>query len=432
MALNTPYKRINPNEFNYAAVGQKDPWFALGYALGEGYWNRYNQRGTEKSKATIMEGYDNWRKYGDVNGPAPKDLVDQALTISVGGNKATSRDVEEASSGATDKTIKPEVDHGLMKWDYVQNKYANSPNPVSDSISAQKLFSGTEIALNNTNMGAFDEEAFKLAVMDRLTKEGRTPQQREAAWAAIQPMIANKKAEYNNKVSDELYRLYQQAKGIGDNASADRFLMEIQKVNPNMAKVLMDGRITERDRYKAETDKEIARIKATGKGNSSGDVFNSPRMKFIVSERDKLQKKMDEGIDLNPFEQSQYNAYSDEINIALYGNESQDGNKSSSVDYNNPDRWIDEGKAGIQAGKITSDEIKKKAKKALDEKLIDEKTYAKIVEAFPALKARKANDENEAYMFMGRDAREQSGIAKAAKTASLMDWLQENAVHPKK
>ena len=432
MALNTPYKRINPNSINYAAVGQKDPWFALGYALGEGYWNRYNQRGTEKSKATIMEGYDNWRKYGDVNGPAPKDLVDQALTISVGGNKATSRDVEEASSGATDKTIKPEVDHGLMKWDYVQNKYANSPNPVSDSISAQKLFSGTEIALNNTNMGAFDEEAFKLAVMDRLTKEGRTPQQREAAWAAIQPMIANKKAEYNNKVSDELYRLYQQAKGIGDNASADRFLMEIQKVNPNMAKVLMDGRITERDRYKAETDKEIARIKATGKGNSSGDVFNSPRMKFIVSERDKLQKKMDEGIDLNPFEQSQYNAYSDEINIALYGNESQDGNKSSSVDYNNPDRWIDEGKAGIQAGKITSDEIKKKAKKALDEKLIDEKTYAKIVEAFPALKARKANDENEAYMFMGRDAREQSGIAKAAKTASLMDWLQENAVHPKK
>ena len=432
MALNTPYKRINPNEFNYAAVGQKDPWFALGYALGEGYWNRYNQRGTEKSKASIMEGYDNWRKYGDVNGPAPKELVDQAMTISVGGNKVSAQDVEKASDSKSDKTIKPEVDHGLMKWDYVQGKYANSPNPVGDSISAQKLFSGTEIALNNTNMGAFDEEAFKLAIMDKLTKEGRSPQQREAAWAAIQPMIANKKAEYNNKVSDELYGLYQQAKGIGDNASADRFLMEIQKVNPNMAKVLMDGRITERDRYKAETDKEIARIKAVGKGKGSGDVFNSPRMKFIVGERDKLQKKMDEGIDLNPFEQSQYNAYNDEINAALYDNESQDENKSSSADYNKTDRWIDEGKAGIQAGKMTAGDIKKKAKEALDKKIINESTYAKIVDAFPELKARKRSEENEPYMFMGRDVREQSGITKAAKNASLMDWIYENAVHPKK
>lgn len=280
MALNTPYKRINPNEFNYAAVGQKDPWFALGYALGEGYWNRYNQRGTEKSKATIMEGYDNWRKYGDVNGPAPKDLVDQALTISVGGNKASAQDVEKTSDGKSDKTIKPEVDHGLMKWDYVQGKYANSPNPVGDSISAQKLFSGTEIALNNTNMGAFDEEAFKLAIMDKLTKEGRSPQQREAAWAAIQPMIAQKKNDYNKAKADELFETAKVAFQNNDIAGAESAVLALNEVDPVRGKYAMSrlgGMID------MENRKEIARFNAGINGKDAG-VFGSAEMKFLQDE----------------------------------------------------------------------------------------------------------------------------------------------------
>ena len=295
MALNTPYKRINPNEFNYAAVGQKDPWFALGYALGEGYWNRYNQRGTEKSKASIMEGYDNWRKYGDVNRPAPKDLVDQAMTISVGGNKASAQDVEKASGSKSDKTIKPEVDHGLMKWDYVQGKYANSPNPVGDSISAQKLFSGTEIALNNTNMGAFDEEAFKLAIMDKLTKEGRSPQQREAAWAAIQPMIAQKKNEYNKTKSDELFKVAQDAFGNNDIAGAESAVLALNEVDPVRGKYAMSRLGSMID---MQNRKEMARFNAGVNGKDAG-VFGSAEMQFIQNELNTLENMRLSGIKLD-------------------------------------------------------------------------------------------------------------------------------------
>ncbi|MBR5172113.1 MAG: hypothetical protein IKW14_01800, partial [Phascolarctobacterium sp.] len=295
MALNTPYKRINPNSINYAAVGQKDPWFALGYALGEGYWNRYNQRGTEKSKASIMEGYDNWRKYGDVNGPAPKDLVDQAMTISVGGNKASAQDVEKASDGKSDKTIKPEVDHGLMKWDYVQGKYANSPNPVGDSISAQKLFSGTEIALNNTNMGAFNEEAFKLAIMDKLTKEGRSPQQREAAWAAIQPMIAQKKNEYNKTKSDELFKVAQDAFGNNDIAGAESAVLALNEVDPVRGKYAMSRLGSMID---MQNRKEMARFNAGVNGKDAG-VFGSAEMQFIQNALNTLDNMRLSGIQLD-------------------------------------------------------------------------------------------------------------------------------------
>ena len=259
MALNTPYKRINPNSINYAAVGQKDPWFALGYALGEGYWNNYNARGEAKATETIKQGLDNFLKYGNVDGPAPQDLVDQAMTISVGKEKVSSGDVEKASNKDSDKTIKPEVDHGLMKWDYIQSKYANSPNPVGDSISAQKLLNGTEIALNNTNMGAFDENAFKLAIMDKLTKDGRSPQQREAAWAAIQPMIAGKKAQYNGKVVNELYGLYEQANMNQDYSNARRFALEINKLDPNLGKHLLSGTVTQKDIWEQQNKERMAR-----------------------------------------------------------------------------------------------------------------------------------------------------------------------------
>ena len=64
MALNTPYKRTNPNSINYAAMGQRDPWFALGYALGEGYWNNYNARGEEKATQTAESMLEDYLKTG--------------------------------------------------------------------------------------------------------------------------------------------------------------------------------------------------------------------------------------------------------------------------------------------------------------------------------------------------------------------------------
>ena len=280
MALNTPYKRINPNSINYAAVGQRDPWFALGYALGEGYWNNYNARGEEKATQTAESMLEDYLKTGSSNKKsAPQGLVDQAMSLSVGGETISEDSANKASSGKEKGTIKPEVDHALLKWDYLSDKYKNSPNPVGDSIAAQNLVNSTELALGNTNMGAFDEAQFKLALDKKLMADGRNTQQREAAWAAVQPLIAQKKSEYNTKVSNQLYGLYKQAQELGDYSSADGFLIEIQKINPNMGKIIMDGRVTERDRFKAAEARELAAIRANarnGKGkNQSSNTINA-------------------------------------------------------------------------------------------------------------------------------------------------------------
>ena len=68
MALNTPYKRVDLNvNPNYASMAQKDPWFAIGYALGEGYWNNYNARGEKKATETADQMLNDAVKHGDPN-----------------------------------------------------------------------------------------------------------------------------------------------------------------------------------------------------------------------------------------------------------------------------------------------------------------------------------------------------------------------------
>lgn len=284
MALNTPYRRINPNSINYAAVGQKDPWFALGYALGEGYWNNYNARGEAKATETTKQGLDNFLKYGNVDGPvlgddemlskyARPDKKQQAIdaAIQLPELKPAGESKEGKSKGGN--AGQPTFDHALLKWGYTQDKYKDSPNPVGDSISAQKLLNGTEIALNNTNMGAFDENAFKLAIMDKLTKDGRSPQQREAAWAAIQPMIANKKAEYNGKVVNELYGLYEQANMNQDYSNARRFALEINKLDPNLGKHLLSSTVTQKDIWEQQNKERMLDRRLSGGSNKGNNRY---------------------------------------------------------------------------------------------------------------------------------------------------------------
>ena len=289
MALNTPYKRINPNSINYAAMGQKDPWFALGYALGEGYWNNYNARGEAKATETTKQGLDNFLKYGNVDGPVLGDdemlskyarpdkkqqAIDAAVQLPELKPLSKGKDGENKGGGTTGQ---PTFDHALLKWGYTQDKYKDSPNPVGDSIAAQKLLNGTEIALNSTDMGAFNEDAFKLAIMDKLTKEGRTPQQREAAWAAIQPMIANKKAEYNSKVVNDLYGLYEQANLNQDYATSRSLAMQISRLDPTLGKSLLSGTVSPKDIWEQQNKERMLNIRLSGKGgkNSERNVINS-------------------------------------------------------------------------------------------------------------------------------------------------------------
>lgn len=438
MALNTPYKRVDLNvNPNYASMAQKDPWFALGYALGEGYWNNYNARGEKKATETAEQMLNNAVKHGDPNAgvltnedligkyarPDKKQqILDAALQLP---ELKYDKDGKEVKGTGNQQAT---IDKGLLKWGYLDDKYANSPNPVGDSAAAQKLVNSTELLLSNANMGAFDVQKFKLALDKQLMADGRNARQREAAWAAIQPMIAEKQAEHNAQVSNQLYDLYRQAQGMGDYASADSFLVELQKVNPNMAKVLADGRVTEKDRFRANEARELAIIRQGGRGSRSGsgsgagaDFFSSARGKYITSQLDKLETKISEGVELNDVERARYNDYTDEVNEALYGKPQQTQEASSKINYADPKVWIADGKAQVQAGKKTPADIINKAKEAKKAGLIDDKAYGEIVGAFPVLKARKKEDDPKAYEFMGRDVTKRSDWLNYLATLDLKD-----------
>lgn len=273
MALNTPYKRVDLNvNPNYASMAQKDPWFALGYALGEGYWNNYNARGEKKSIETGKQLFADWLKNGGAPKEAPQDLVNQAMTLSIGGNTVKEDSIKKAGEGDDKNAIKPEIDHGLLKWNYVSDKYQDNPNPAGDSITAQKFANNIELGLKNMDMSAFDENQFYLALDEALLRDNRNARQRAAAREAIKPMVDAKKAEYNGKVVNQLYSLYIQANEAEDYANAEKFAVQIAQINPDLGQYLLRGGVSAKDVFNAREADKRAKYKGGGnKLNRSGN-----------------------------------------------------------------------------------------------------------------------------------------------------------------
>ena len=344
MALNTPYKRVDLNvNPNYASMAQKDPWFALGYALGEGYWNNYNARGEKKATETAEQMLNNAVKYGDPNAgiltnedlvskyarPDKKQqILDAAIQLP---ELKYDKDGKEVKGAGNQQPI---IDKGLLKWGYLDDKYANNPNPVGDSVAAKKLLNNTEIALSNANMGAFDVQKFKLALDKQLMADGRNARQREAAWSAIQPMIAEKKAEHNAQVVNELYGLYEQANMNQDYENARRFAMQIGKLDPTLGKHLLSGSVTPKDIWNQSNKERMLSLRSSGKsskGKGSGlylnatkdgdlklaqDIIKNPeaytedQVKQAKRKIDYAQRWGTEGLDLeDPLEVSKYFDY---------------------------------------------------------------------------------------------------------------------------
>lgn len=298
MALNTPYKRMNPNSINYAAMGQKDPWFALGYALGEGYWNNYNARGEAKATETARQMLA--EKTGDSAGVLSNDdlinkyarpdkkqqAIDAAIQLPELKPLSKGKDGESKGEGTTGQ---PTFDHALLKWGYTQDKYKDSPNPVGDSVAAQKLLNNTEVALSGANIEALDWGQFETALNQKLMLDGRNAQQRAAAIAAIKPMFDGKKKEYDNKVVDRLAGMWQEANEAGDHSSASKFASRIGQINPALGKHLLDSIVTPKDKWKAEVATNAAIAKAAAKAGGKS-VKDSDRITAAKAVYDHYQK----------------------------------------------------------------------------------------------------------------------------------------------
>ena len=265
MALNTPYKRVNittgmPNQSQVA----NDPWGSLGTIIGTVLGNAAYERGVKKGTEDILSGM-----APKSSEPAPQDIIDQAMTLSVGGNTVGAKDVEKAGDGEGKGTIKPELDHGMLKYGYLMDKYKDSPNPVSDAITTKNIVQNAEIGLSNANMDFVPEADFKLQVMKKLMADGRNSAQREAIWENIKPVYDARKKEYNQEKTNELVEAYKIARENNDYAGMEQITLNLHKYNPEVAGYFAKNNVGAKDMFNAEKAERIALAKAKGKGSKT-------------------------------------------------------------------------------------------------------------------------------------------------------------------
>lgn len=341
MALNTPYKRVDLNvNPNYVSMAQKDPWFALGYALGEGYWNNYNERGIKKGTDKAIERLGEYPNSSQ-SAPAPQDIIDQAMTLSVGGNTVKADSVKKAGEKGKDDgatTIKPELDHSMLKWGYTLDKYKDEPNPVGDSISAKNVVRDTGKALVNTDMGVFDDAKFYANLRKELTLDGRNSRQIDAILANIKPMVDSRKAEFNRGKVSELLEAHKLAFEQGDYAQAERYGLEAVKYDPTIANYLLGkenarykGEIAEAKAQKDFNRKVTLASSGIGGTNSKGLTAMVNSAKAIMADRENFLKN-------NPGAKPEDYPYANEYEAgvdflsSLYGYKGQSKEKTVTYD----------------------------------------------------------------------------------------------------
>lgn len=428
MALNTPYRRINPNSINYATMGQKDPWFALGYALGEGYWNNYNARGAKKS---IESGKEQLDEYFSGNAPssqpAPQDIIDQAMTISVGGNTVGEKDVKKASGGEVKGAIKPELDHAMLKWGYTLDKYKDNPNPVGDSISAKSIAANTASALEATNMDGANWDEFEAAFRRKMTLDNRNMAQQDAAVAAVKPMFDARVQRYNTQKADELSKAAIAAFGNGDYKLGESYALQLSKYDKAMATYLLNK---ENARYKSELDynRQLDLQRAKSVANNKDGIFGTAAFKYATDQANEL-RKLSKDRELTPEEQGRLNFLNQFLYKVEQGTFSPIQNSEASTESNDNDAVamaVGVAKKELASGKST-EQIMRDARKALRAGEITEAQFKGIYEATLPLKGRKHNDE---IVEPDEDVTKRRGLVKKldeAKLSNVASWVKANS-----
>lgn len=258
MALNTPYRRVNvttgmPNQNQIA----NDPWGSLGTIIGTVLGNAAYERGVKKGTDDILASMPSMSSES-----APQDIIDQAMTLSVGGNTIGEKDVKKAEGGEGKGVIKPEIDHGLLKYGYLMDKYKDNPNPVSDAITTKNIVQNAEIGLANANMDYVPEADFRMQVMKKLMADGRNAAQREEIWGNIKPIYDARKKEYDDQKTMELVGLYNKAVADKQYDKAEEISLLTEKYNPSIAKYLQKNNISHKDIWTANLAQQAANTKA--------------------------------------------------------------------------------------------------------------------------------------------------------------------------
>lgn len=264
-----------------------DPYATLGAAIGTMLGNNYYERGENKATQRAINDFEQVLN-SDGTYSVPAELYSDAVNAGVVGNTnggynfqrpadeslyTLAPDESNASNGVLSSLGGGGVssngadgtgqkNHAVAKWNLMQEKYADNPNPVSDSIKTEKITNVAEKGLSKLqNMENFDKASYRLALNKKLIAEGRNASQRAAAWAAIEPIIDEKQKQYDTQKFGQLAAEYQNLMSTGDEADMKRaaaLVPSMLKYDARIGQAIISSNPTPKDYYNLNKQKEMA------------------------------------------------------------------------------------------------------------------------------------------------------------------------------
>jgi hypothetical protein len=282
-----PYERIPINQL--ARINQNDPWFGLGYLLAQGYNRAYDQRGVEKSVQelqnslgptqaerdnaqdavlsqlpTIEEDYNQLNQY-----------LDNALQNGAGynANPAAQALPEAPADGlysagnAANFAGQPAYNYGVGDARAYETDNRAAINALADAQAKDRL--------RNRN---FDLNQWQANETAKLISQGRTPEQIDAAMAAMMPQAqALEQRKKDLDTQDALSKLGNLDLSAGYNPQVYQLIGRLSSSNPELATMLARDIISPRDEYGFNT--QIA-----GQDNSLNNQIK------LAKERDQIER----------------------------------------------------------------------------------------------------------------------------------------------
>lgn len=323
-----PYERIPINQL--ARINQEDPWFGLGYLLAQGYNRAYDQRGVDKSVQELQNSLGPTQAERDNSQDA---VLSQLPTIEGDYNQLNKYADEVLKNGAgynanpAAQALPEAPANGLYSAGNAAN-FAGQP-AYNFGVGDARAYQTDNRAAINALAGAqaadrlrnFDINQWQANETAKLISQGRTPEQIDAAMAAMLPQA--QALEQRNKDLDTMEAV-RMLSGMdltsGFNPNAWAVASRLTKSNPELARMVFKSFIDPRDEYSAKINsaqqdkrldnaiqfaKEKAYIASVyggyGTGGRSGSnnksVFDSSEYKAAVNMRNDITKKYENNLD---------------------------------------------------------------------------------------------------------------------------------------
>lgn len=339
----TVYDKLNPLavQRDYEKIAAKDPWFALGMSIGDGYWNNYNSRGLRKSEATAddiikqtlgggqqpaeqtqeagqvqgITNWENWKPSGGVEIPKMGEKVSGVFNGAANPAQTQLDGTQWTPNGTMQEpSIKEKI--ALENRNYLVNKYADDDNPGRTRMDAEGLTKTINANIDQVgNMEGYRKQEVLDQIKAKLRSDGRTDAQIQVALDRASANIDARLDGYNKdqgkihageamkllkdgKIDEAFFHITQAARYGDPTANAilgQHNFQQHQQAAMDKEKRDEERQIRAEDRQFAKQARIISMRGASGGGGGGGgkpfDPFTNPRFKFHWERYQLLAKK---------------------------------------------------------------------------------------------------------------------------------------------